>query len=76
MSLLLIAISICTINGRHLLSISDEDELKAFLRGPYEKNASQECYLLNVASYDFNIDVNNKDKENALVSVIPSIIIV
>ncbi|KAK5650646.1 hypothetical protein RI129_001675 [Pyrocoelia pectoralis] len=45
------------------VNIMDEEHLKEYLSGTYEKEASQKFNKLANAQWDFATDVNNKDKE-------------
>nr|CAH7716316.1 unnamed protein product [Callosobruchus chinensis] len=40
-----------------------EGELKQYLNDVYEKEASDQCYKVSVAQFDFETDVRNKKKE-------------
>ncbi|KAJ8984249.1 hypothetical protein NQ317_007481 [Molorchus minor] len=41
----------------------NENELKDYLQNTYEKEASQLCYRTNIAEFDYETDIKNKQKE-------------
>nr|CAH7715324.1 unnamed protein product [Callosobruchus chinensis] len=45
-----------------------EGELKQYLNDVYEKEASDQCYKVSVAQFDFETDVRNKKKEELTVN--------
>ncbi|KAJ8918902.1 hypothetical protein NQ315_016804 [Exocentrus adspersus] len=58
---LLLPVLLCLVFGAR--AKLTEEELKNFLQGTYEKEASQKCYKANVAEFDYETDITNKAKE-------------
>ena len=44
-----------------------EQDMFEFLQGEYETKASEGCNLLNIASWNYNVDVENEEKVEAMV---------